>query len=846
MMFPPAFASVRRAILRTTVSVAAVCLVFVGGAVAAEPAGIESVMISRTGDTAEVDIRFACRNRFRSLSPTGPAPRSEITLIRMDWCANSGEATREATRPPGHQLAALKEIGYTAQGGTDAVLSLQFDRTVLLKIEQSGDLHRLRLQVYVPADSVPDMAADGPVAANATPMAPPALSAEQIARADERARLAMEPRKTALHAAADFAINLRSAMAAVDPVAEAQGIAQSGQVVYVSDLKLDDQVWHRLRLGFFATEAEANASLKQLRARFPGAWVSRISATERSTAGTVTVEPEAVAATPAGSGLAPISEAERNQLLAQARSAFIDHDYPQTIQLATRLLAAPLHAETQEARELLGLARERDGQRAAAIAEYQRYLVDYPDSDGAVRVRQRLTALSTAVEQPRESIRGKVGARRDSAWEVFGGISQFYRLDSVDFGGDSSSVEQSALFSDADLVARYTGERFDLGSRATLAYTWDMSGSEPKPGNQTRIYNLYADLGYRELDMSARLGRQTLRNQGVLGRFDGAIVSWQWAADYRLNLLAGFPVYSAEESIDTSRKFYGFSVDVLRLLDLFDLNLFYNIQEVDGVSDREAMGAELRYFGGNRSLVTTVDYDISYGELNSLVALGNWTFDNRTTLNARFDWRNSPYLTTESALVGQSASSIQDLLLSYTEGEIRQLALDRTGGMQSGALGVSLPLSERLQISADVTASQYDATEASGGVRETPDSGTLIYSWLSLIGTSLVREGDVSILGLRYSEGGASKSAAVFLDTRYPLTQRVRLNPRLLLSRQEISEGDATELLVRPGLRVFYRMARHFQVEVEAGGEFGHHDNGAGETNNSSGYYLYMGYSADF
>ena len=241
-----------------------------------------------------------------------------------------------------------------------------------------------------------------------------------------------------------------------------------------------------------------------------------------------------------------------------------------------------------------------------------------------MRVRQRLAALSTALLQPRESVRGKADSARDSAWEVYGGISQFYRHDSMDFGGDSETVEQSALFSDADIVARYTGERFDSGSRATLAYTWDMSGSDPKPGNQTRVYNLYTDVNDRETDLSARLGRQTLRNQGVLGRFDGALVSWQWAPEYRLNLLAGFPVYSSEDSIDTSRNFYGFSVDVLNLLDGFDLNMFYNIQEVDSVSDRETVGAApvLRW---QQVLRRSVDYDIAYGELDSLVALGNWS-----------------------------------------------------------------------------------------------------------------------------------------------------------------------------------------------------------------------------
>ncbi len=182
-------------------------------------------------------------------------------------------------------------------------------------------------------------------------------------------------------------------------------------------------------------------------------------------------------------------------------------------------------------------------------------------------------------------------------------------------------------------------------------------------------------------------------------------------------MLAGLPVYNPNENVETSRTFYGFSVDALNLLDLFDVNVFINIQDVDDVNDREAAGAEIRYFGGNRSLIASVDYDFGYSELNSVAALGNWTFDNSLTVNGRFDWRNSPYLTTENALIGQPASSIQDLLLTYTEGEIRQLALDRSGAMQSFALGVSRPISERFQISADVTASQYDGTPDSGGVR---------------------------------------------------------------------------------------------------------------------------------
>ncbi|MBL8200395.1 MAG: hypothetical protein JNK40_05420 [Chromatiales bacterium] len=824
-----------------------VVLVLASGMAAAAPGEVVSVLISRTGGTADMEIRFACPNRLLGHSPGGATTLSEITLVRTDRCAGADDSMRDATRPAGRELAALDEVEYTAQPGTDATLRLRFARPVLVSVEQTGDLRGLSVQVQVVAGAGADVPATAAVPATPPATARPGLTPEQVARAEERARLAMQPRQAPAPAAPDFVVNLRSGTTPIDVPTETAGLAQPDRVFYVSDLQVDDQLWHRLRLGFFATEAEANGILAGLRARYPDAWVTRASAAERLATGQgTTAAPQGTAAATAasGPGAGPLTDAQATELLAQARSAVIDQAYPRAIDLATRIVTAPPGPATAEARELLGLARERSGQVAQAVAEYQRYLADYPEGDGALRVRQRLDALTTAREQPKESIRGQASAR-ESAWDVYGGISQFYRRDSIDFGGESGSVDQSAVFSDAEVVARHTGERFDFESRATLGYTWDMSGGDASTDDETRIYDLYVDLNDQSLGVSTRLGRQTLRNQGVLGRFDGGIVSWQVAPSYRLNLLAGLPVYNPSDNVETSRTFYGFSVDALNILDLFDVNVFMNIQDVDDVNDRQAAGAEVRYFGGNKSLIASVDYDFGYSELNSVAALGNWTFANSLTVNGRFDWRNSPYLTTENALIGQPASSIQDLLLTYTEGQIRQLALDRSGAMQSFALGVSRPISERFQISADVTASQYDATPDSGGVSETPDSGTLIYSYISLIGTSLLREGDVSVLSFRYSDSGSSRSTAVFLDTRYPLNQALRLNPRLLVSYRDIIAGDATELLFRPGLRVLYRMTRQLRLEFEGGGEFGSRDSGD-ESNNSTGYYLYMGYSADF
>jgi hypothetical protein len=85
----------------------------------------------------------------------------------------------------------MTEVRYEALAGTDAMLGLQFDRAVLVTVEQTGDLHAMRLHVRVPVGSVPDPATDEPFPAVAVPVEPSALSAEQVARAEERARRAM-------------------------------------------------------------------------------------------------------------------------------------------------------------------------------------------------------------------------------------------------------------------------------------------------------------------------------------------------------------------------------------------------------------------------------------------------------------------------------------------------------------------------------------------------------------------------------------------------------------------------------------------------------------------------------
>ena len=109
--------------------------------------------------------------------------------------------------------------------------------------------------------------------------------------------------------------------------------------------------------------------------------------------------------------------------------------------------------------------------------------------------------------------------------------------------------------------------------------------------------------------------------------------------------------------------------------------------------------------------------------LNTLSIIGNWSFDSGLAISASADYRRSPFPLTENALIGQTAGSIDELLNTLTEDQIRQLAVDRTGQMLTYSLGVSQPLAERWQVNADFTVTQLAEGPDSGGVLALPDSG---------------------------------------------------------------------------------------------------------------------------
>jgi hypothetical protein len=830
---------------------AAAAAALFGAASVANAAGqfIEDIQVSRNGPTATIRFDLACPMRFQSDFAAVESVLLEIRVAPLESCHQLGVdgGVSEIHRPVGAHLAHLVEVEYESLGLGENLLVLKFDRPVEYRVTQRGDLRSIELVVrredgapsVVPSESPP----------RAAPSAPP--QELRPARPIPSDRAPLVARTRAPDAPADYVINLQSTREPADPTLIESVPVQSPLRLYVSETEVDGVQWHRLRLGFFASEQEARAALAPLVERFPRAWVGRADAEEVVSAGHFAersggIVRAAAARERAQAEVADVGETlapeQAAALLAEGRDALLAADFDRAIRTYARVLAMP-GEHGAEAREYLGLARERNMQPEYARAEYQQYLRDFPDGEGAARVRQRLNGLVTTAETPRAALTSVEDERR---WDVATGVSQYYRRAVDRFDQDRPEVVSlSALLSDVDLSIRRTGAALDLSGRVTVNHQHDLIGaSVGGPGDRSRISYAYLDVDSQR-DWSLRVGRQTLRSSGVLGRFDGAHATYELAERRRLHFATGYPVESTRDSIKTGRQFYGVAVDFDELIGVWDFITFVNQQTIEGINDREAVGLEVRYADERRSLTSLLDYDVGYSELNTALALGTWRFPNRMILTALVDVRMGPVLTTRNALIGQPVETIEELMLVWTEDEIRQIARDRTAPSRTATLGVAKPLGERFQVNADITRTEIGDTVESVGVAAIPGTDPQTYYSASFVGAGLFRQGDVMIFNLRY--GGSDEFAVSQLtwDARFPVGRRLRVNPRLRFGVWDSPLQGRRRESVTPSFRLLLNPARRYWLELEAGTDQFTRTDRASEQQ-SSGHFLNLGYRADF
>lgn len=539
-----------------------------------------------------------------------------------------------------------------------------------------------------------------------------------------------------------------------------------------------------------------------------------------------------------------------------ARQCMIKEDWPAAIGLYTKLLQQPDASYHRDAQEMLGLARERNGQAFRAKNEYEKYLQLYPAGEAAERVKRRLDGLNNADQQPKAKLTPLSSPPvAERGWETYGSFGQYYFRDALLTDNQGEYVDQSLFLSVLDVTSRVRTERFDIRTQFDARYRQNFLKVTYNENDQFRVANAFIDFVDRETQISGRIGRQSRSSGGAMGRFDGGVLSYRFLPKWQATIIGGFPVQAYRSTApDTNVSFEGASLEFGPFEDYWAGNVFFINQTVDGILGRRAIGGEGRYQHPEHPVFTLLDYDVYFNALNTAQVVTNWNFESGATLTLTADYRKSPYLSTANALIGwgsgygpgtgYSADSISSILRYQETIDVKTLAQDNTPTFKYLTISGITPITPDTQINADITVSNLSATQGSVWTSAYQGSGTQVSYFGQIITNKLLTDDDVWNFGLRYMTQQIDDVLSGFVDAHYRITPDLRIDPRLRVDYFTGFNGPDV-WRVRPGTRLNYRVVDRLYFELENGFEYMTQPVALNERD-TKGYYVNVGYRWDF
>jgi hypothetical protein len=384
----------------------------------------------------------------------------------------------------------------------------------------------------------------------------------------------------------------------------------------------------------------------------------------------------------------------------------------------------------------------------------------------------------------------------------------------------ADTTQDSAIFTDVDLLARRRGETFDWLGRFSGGYDKTFAPGGANVGDATRVSLASMELLDKPMGLLARIGRQVNNTGGILGTFDGVFLSWQFRPSWAIDAAVGYPVNLLTIAPQTDLRFESLALVYTPRNAHWDGEIFAVTQQYDGLKDRQAVGFEGRYLGSRASLVALLDYDTFYHSLNTASLLGTVQLPARWTLSLDAERRNSPVLTTGNALIGQQVTNLTGLEETFTLEQIYQAARDRTPITSNYNFTATKALGQRFQFTTVVSATQTAATPASFGVNAQPATGMLFNYQAQLYGSDLWSKGDFNVVTLTHGNTEIGRIDSVSLTSRLPVGGAWRLAPRFTIQRLSDQTDSSSQTSYIPSALLDWQRGNKL-LQFEVGGELG-------------------------
>ena len=124
-------------------------------------------------------------------------------------------------------------------------------------------------------------------------------------------------------------------------------------------------------------------------------------------------------------------------------------------------------------------------------------------------------------------------------------------------------------------------------------------------------------------------------------------------------------------------------------------------------------------------------------------------------------------------------------------------------------------------------------------------TGTEYIYNLQLVGSNLVSQGDITIVGLRFADGDDRDVYSLNFNTRFLVTRSLRVNPRFRMDSRKNRDDNTGQMIYRPSIRLDYRFKNRLSLEAEFGGEYSNREI-VDDSGKDSSYFFSIGYRADF
>lgn len=542
-------------------------------------------------------------------------------------------------------------------------------------------------------------------------------------------------------------------------------------------------------------------------------------------------------------------ETQANDALTEAKKALREAQTVQAINLLNRILNLPPTKAAQEAQELIGQAREANGEIAKARAEYELYLKLYPSTSGADRVAKRVATLGSATSNRAT----KPAAPVKPEYSFYGSVSSYFYHGSTKYDAtltpaqpglnfdqiSLTGTDQSALVTNIDLNGRYRGGAWE--NKVVVRDTNSKSFLTTQK-SYDRLNSAYVETLNKGLDFFARVGRQSSPGYGVLSRFDGAWLRYGFNANAKFDLVAGEPVefYAAPK-----KKFIGGAFDLGPFADRWSGNVFAIEQRVDGFGDRRAVGTELRYLDPQKNGFALIDYDPTYKSLNIALIQGNWQIREGTSFNFLYDRRRSPNLQLTNSLNALPLPTIRENIDSgITVDELRNVARVITPISTLFSVGVTHQFSPAWQLGGDIKYSDVSGTGEIGSQMAQAGTGKVFVYGLQAIRTGVITINDIIVATTNIIRGKTYDGESVQLSHVLLLGEKWRVESTLKYYHQ-VDAMDNTLARISPSVRLSYRMFERLSIEGEAGAERSN-TNGPLQSDKTRRSYYNLGMRYDF